>query len=107
MKNFKKDFEEYLQNNSQYCFITDGAFSWNCTEELSNIHTSMQYGVYFNFFDSVGFYITIDRDEPGGKFDWFIVSKGINFNFEYKYETRQEAIDKAIEGAIKLYNKQL
>jgi len=62
---------------------------------------SMQYGVYVDFFDSVGIYICIYFGDVGG-YEVHIYAKG------YKnigtYERRQEARTKAIEKANEIYN---
>ena len=64
---------------------------------------SMQYGVYVDFFDSVGLYIDKlcpDSFEINWGFDWYSDYSEVN-------RTRPEARTKAIEKANELLNERL
>jgi hypothetical protein len=73
--------------------------------DFDDIPQSMQYGVYEDFFDSVGSYISVSG---------LILSKtyicdiSVISNVEHYYDgflTRAEARSKAIEKANEIYNK--
>lgn len=51
-----------------------------------------------DFFDSVGIYIEIIRNDD--YFDYVVMEE-----WDYGFEIRQEAIEKAIEKANKIYNE--
>tara|TARA_R110000822_G_scaffold41058_5_gene111402 strand:- start:583 stop:903 length:321 start_codon:yes stop_codon:yes gene_type:complete len=71
---------------------------------------SVQYGVYVDFFDSLGIYLSVDRLFFDG-YEWFccVVNKlfintdnGLPINH---LKTRQEARTASIEKANEIYNK--
>ena len=75
---------------------------------------SMQYGVYVDFFDSVGIYIQLTPyfDPFNEVMLWFFTlenKKCMNLNSHIengKIPTRQESRNAAIEKANEIYNKQ-
>jgi len=68
--------------------------------DFHNIDTSMQYGVYVDFFDSVGIRIMIQGGEGG----LFYIK--INYNCEISRDIpRHEARTKAISKANEIYNE--
>jgi hypothetical protein len=89
--NCKEDFKNYLLND-----LRDFSYKYNY---FINLQDSMQYGVYVDFFDSVGIRISMNQ-----------------FNKEYWYDieltgddstclkTRREARTEAIEKANEIYN---
>jgi len=66
---------------------------------------SMQYGVYVDFFDSVGIYIEASHLNTTGKYGVGISDKD-GYLLTIKTETRHEARQKAIEKANEIYNSQ-
>ena len=93
-----EDFEKWFKANVSYEYYGDQS-SYNITEDFTDIPFSMQYGVYVDFFDSVGVIIEIQADDQS---DYFIVLIDNLFNGSGK--TRHEARTKAIEKANELYN---
>ena len=91
----KEDFEKW------YSKLTGDYPNWR---ELYKLPESMQYGVYVDWFDSVGIniLITVEFD-----FGYIIVEKRYDEIEEVKrwYNTRPEARTKAIEKAVEIYNK--
>jgi len=73
-----------------------------------NYCDSMQYGVYLDFFDSVGIRIVIDMDfenEVYDKFALYIEYKKHCFcNYGMNFKTRKEARTEGIENANEIYN---
>jgi hypothetical protein len=100
----KEKFEEWFRMNipEQY----DGIFTLNyedsCYEtvEFYDLPESMQFGVYQDWADSLGYYFDIEKrfDEDG------YVCFG-NHNFERDTNTRQEARNAAIEKLNELINE--
>jgi hypothetical protein len=99
----KEDFEEWLEHPTEEL---EGRCSWIdtlgtqstmvniwCVEYFNQLPFSMQYGVYIDFFDSVGFIRTLIQSEEFLQ----IVEYG---------KTRAEARQKAIEKANEIYNEQ-
>ena len=70
---------------------------------------SMQYGVYIDFFDSVGIRLIIDMDfenEVYDKFALYIEYKKHCFcNYGMNFKTRQEARTEGVKKANEIYNK--
>ena len=94
----KKDFEKWLYNNIIYCNVDD-VYNW-----FLGVPQSMQYGVYIDFFDSLGieisisFYSEILDVKSYYQFD-------IDEYFSKEYKTRSEAREEAIKKANEIYNK--
>jgi len=95
----KVDFEKWRISKKdsylKHCFF----------EELE---ASMQYGVYIDFFDSVGIRLIIDMDfenEVYDKFALYIEYKKHCFcNYGMNFKTRKEARAEAIKKANEIYN---
>lgn len=95
----KEDFEKWLQTRIVFCTVK------NLTHWFYEQPSMMRYGVYVDFFDSVGIYITSEYVYGiDNRFLWDvsdsekIIKNGSN-------EVRQEARTKAIEKAVELYNE--
>ena len=77
-------------------------------EKFESLPYSMQYGVYLDFFDSVGIRIVIDIDfenEVYDKFALYIEYKKHSFcSYGMNFKTRQEARTEGIEKANEIYN---
>lgn len=106
----KEDFEKWLIDNDQYGGVVVFSDRQVLSEEdyvvlLYDMHESMQYGVYVDFFDSVGikFWITpYYNHDLGVMNEWGSYDeKGL---MGVTQKTRQEARQKAIEKANELYN---
>ena len=95
----KVDFEKWLL----YCGVY-GGYEYHLDEDLvshfENLKTSMQYGVYVDFFDSVGIYIIISRDSG-----WYDVDIAGEWTSTTTQDNRTEARTLAIEKANEIYNK--
>jgi hypothetical protein len=71
----------------------------------------MQYGVYVDFFDSVGLNLEILLSPISNtlyvhKFDYSVyTSNDEEYGSTYEFDTRQEARQKAIEKANEIYNQ--
>ena len=101
----KEDFEKWL-NLKPKLYGYDHVFNW--------LQTEMQYGVYVDFFDSVGIYIQLTPyfDSVTEIVLWFFTLEDkrcvhLNSHLENKANSRPEARTKAIEKANKLRNANL
>ena len=69
-----------------------------------NYNSSMQYGVYVDFFDSLGIYIQISLyDIDCGNWQGYIESEHYDFR-ETHYVSREETRTSVIEKANEIYN---
>lgn len=116
----KENFEKWLISSLKADFCL-GEFSYlfGKTQMVDwyKIPQSMQYGVYVDFFKSVGMiidiYPLIDYDENVYTEILYWMTRVISLNEEIKeddsdeneYKTRQEARVKAIEKANEIYNE--
>lgn len=99
----KEDFEKWYndthfnnkENKFDYLPITIKGFYRG--------HLSMQYGVYVDWFDSVGYNINIGYGIVSKEYDFELVTYRIEFVSDM-LNTRQEARTKAIEKANEIYN---
>tara|TARA_R110000787_G_scaffold276483_1_gene385429 strand:- start:672 stop:980 length:309 start_codon:yes stop_codon:yes gene_type:complete len=93
----KEEFERWFAKKSkedQYWYV-----GYNKFELLPD---SMQYGVYVDFFDSVGLFIEIANDNKEIKTFWLDINdKEID---DVELNSRPEARTTAIEKANELYN---
>ena len=102
----KEAFESYLEELNRrdiegvYCDYNGTFYCYN-DYHFSCLPESMQYGVYVDFFDSVGIDIEIYTTVYG--FDFMIKT---NIFLSY-FETRAEARTAAIEKANEIYNERL
>lgn len=88
----KEEFEKwYVPNRYVYTLV-----------QFYNLPKSMQWGVYQDYFDSVGINVGVNNDIR--HFDWWVDSSK---NYSGKDKTRQEARYKAIEKANEIRNEQL
>ena len=100
----KADFEKWYDDlNLKYYSDIKGILS--SINTFYSLPFSMQYGVYVDFFDSVG--IDLDVFLLRNRFCIMIINKGDEVCSELsKYRTRHEARGKAIKKANEIYNKQ-
>lgn len=74
---------------------------------FSNLLESMKFGVYVDFFDSVGIKVTIEIGYSGYLFNYRISMENFNDEFDNEFETRHEARRVAIKKANKILNEKL
>ena len=104
-KKCKEDFEKYLDLLRKH--ETDRIFSdidiilHHQGYDFDDWTHSMQYGVYVDFFDSLGIYITTSWDLHINAFNWWVES---NRTYSGKEKLRPEARTVAIEKANEIYN---
>ncbi len=108
----KTDFEKWF-------LLSDfrESFSENANLELGEVITKafysfphpMQYGVFVDFFDSVGTFISIDpflKDDDVLEFYWVFVNDHFaRTDSCEEYKTRHEAREQAINKANEIYNR--
>jgi len=99
----KEDFEKwYLKTPLSVRFNALHFFY----EDLSN---SMQYGVLVDWFDSVGYDVSVSPWKQGGEILYLFcaieLGKASHYPLETSSKTRPEARTKAIEKASKIYNE--
>lgn len=87
----KEKFLEWISLNNLFT-IEDREKYFNSLSEL------FQNALIIEFFDSVGIYIEIIRNE--GYFDYVVMEE-----WDYGFETRQEATIQAIKKANNIYNE--
>ena len=103
----KKDFERwYRDNDFEFCIgYPNGLDDTDMCEDFYDLPLSYQYGVYVDFFDSVG--IDLDVFLLRNRFCIMVINKGDEVCSELsKYRTRHEARGEAIKKANEIYNKQ-
>jgi hypothetical protein len=105
----KEDFEKWLRPD----ILSEHRYSELITNCFSQFPESMQYGVYVDFFDSVGVYIQLTPyfDSVTEVVLWFFTLEDkrcvhLNSHLENKAKTRPEARMLAIEKANEIYNTQ-
>ena len=90
----KEDFEKWYEKHNL-------KVSWVSLDLIfKHLPDSMQYGVYIDFFDSVGIIIEVTYDNLPMEFDCYVNNEKWTGFF-----TRQEARTKAIEKASEIYNE--
>lgn len=95
----KEDFEKWYKQTSKQNYINYGMFL--------NMPLVFQYGVYVDFFDSVGIFCE-DRRYNTTKMAWVVKYPnfdGVQDRFDSLTKTRQEARVQAIEKANEIYNE--
>lgn len=82
---------------------------FKCLNEFYKLDFSMQFGVYQDFFDSVGIYIEIMMDEFNGQLADFycydLLGKGTNSrDYTEEVPNRHQAREEAIKKAMQIFN---
>lgn len=90
----KIDFEKWIYNNIIYCNVDD-VYNW-----FLEIPFTMQFGVYIDWADSIGIYISMNSYD---KEYWYNIEPNKIDGVTTK--TRNEAREKAIIKLNELYNK--
>jgi hypothetical protein len=103
----REDFEKYFILNLYQDRIQHTAFShrYDILEAFYTQPQSMQYGVYVDFFDSVGINIEITNDNKDIKTFWVDINAKETDDVELN--SRPEARTAAVEKANELRNAQL
>ena len=111
----KEDFEKWYLSKRKKEFslnYLEMIFSfWLQQQRLASLNAfncspfSMQYGVYVDFFDSVGIKIIIGTGFSGYLFNYRLSITGMQDEFDNEIESRNEARIKAIEKANEIYNQ--
>ena len=115
----KSDFEKWFEQSEHRKFVQITGFMSDTFLVFYKLPFSMQYGVYEDFFDSVGYTIVINSDwyftvlqlakgEGDGKqtFEYYVYYPDKNpAEYDSEFKTRQEARTKAIEKANEIYNQ--
>jgi hypothetical protein len=97
----KEDFEKWYNNP-----LVEHVGLRRLPQWFYTLTESMQYGVYVDFFDSVGIFCE-DRRYTDINMAWVVKYpnfKGMQDRFDGLTKTRQEARSKAIEKANEIYN---
>ncbi len=100
-KDFRKDFEKWFDKN--YASIP----LWDYLRHEKDRLPEIMWGIYVNFFDETGIYLTIDPDYLERLEFWVdIEGKNIGGHKELgPFKTRSEARKSALETAINLYEQ--
>jgi hypothetical protein len=104
----KEDFEKWmLINNKDLLKLSDVRYSEviDMVQLFKYLTPSMKYGVYVDFFDSVGIQLSIHCWDDN-RYSFTTLKEG-RYMRQYKLEvtTRQESRTAAIEKANEIYNK--
>ncbi len=104
----KEKFEEWYCVNVFASYVYKSYYNLTTEDYFYNQHPSMQYGVYVDFFDSVGIRLSIRNI---GCNYWYIINYPNKENkpdrYEGRYSERPETRTKAIEKANELLNERL
>jgi len=93
----KDDFFKWLEETD----VSDTDLFW----QWYKIPESMQYGVYVDFFDSVGLSIGVYKIDISKWFGIILKNNRYLNNFKEGYSTLSEARTEAIKKANEIYNK--
>lgn len=93
----EKEFKEWYENPKREAWAILRSYKYFLT-----LPESMQWGVYVDFFDWVGVYISLESESPS-RFKIDVWSSEIIEEFD-DLESREEARIKAIELANEIYN---
>lgn len=98
----KEDFKKWMRPD----IYSEHRYSELITNTFDNLPQSMKYGVYVDFFESVGIYISIDPlYDMQGTNRLCIYSLLLDYNYYVQCRNRQESRIKAIEKANEIYNE--
>lgn len=106
----KKDFEKWLWaeqgNVTIQCYSGEYCDSVTVVGQFEELPLSMQYGVYVDFFDSVGIecFLIYSRWGNCDLFEYTICINDVIESQVGEIPTRNEARTKAMEKACEIYN---
>ena len=102
----KKDFEKWYNKDTPK--KNDG---WTIIArnsrllEFYRLTESMRYGVFEDFFDSVGIWLVVEEQFGDGKYyDWCINTKNNEWYHQTDFKTRGKAREKSLEKANEIHN---
>ena len=99
----KEDFEKWfiLDFNNRIPAYLETKYAHEDLKEFSTFNDSMQYGVYVDFFDSVGIRLECIYDSYSSN-EWYV---GINcISQKGSFKLRTDARTEAIKKANEIYN---
>ena len=108
----KEDFEKWVISNkiNQEILEVDSIDfygSYDLYDLLDKLPLSCKFGVYVDFFDSVGIRILIDMDFENEVYDKFVLyieyKKHCFCNYGMNFKTRPEARTEAVKMANEIY----
>jgi hypothetical protein len=114
-KKSKEAFEKwYIDNKLHYDKLT--VIYEVRINQFYKLHLSMQFGIYVDFFESVGIYVSVmpncfhlDNDVPKFTmfgYNYWVEGDGFFYESDDSHDrTREEARKKAIEKANEIYNE--
>jgi hypothetical protein len=100
----KEDFENFVILNTFKERSKKGYIIADFKDDFNELPESMKYGVYVDFFDSVGLFIEIANDNQDIKTFWVDINLD-SADDDVELDTRPEARILAIETANKTYNE--
>lgn len=105
----KEKFEEWLKTTSRNEVVETSKFdNWiepnDFIDEFYDLPLSYQWGVYLEFFDSEGVYISM-KSENNNRFVWDIWTEKLYE--EHEEETRQQAQAEAVKKAFEILDERL
>ena len=116
--NTKEKFEEWIQKQDYYFELRSNmslSVYESVTEMIENFPMPLQWGVYLEFFDSVGIVIFIDDNLNSMRHSltWEEKKEQCDFGYQvdyenygsFKHKTRKEAQTEAIKKANDLFNQ--
>tara|TARA_R110000782_G_scaffold229929_1_gene316248 strand:+ start:593 stop:937 length:345 start_codon:yes stop_codon:yes gene_type:complete len=103
----KEEFKKWLNINYKDFGVVPYSIDvyWSVCDLLYKLPQSMQYGVYVDFFDSVGIYISLDWYKSIIKDSEYFETDINNHIDSKRFKTRPEARKSAIEKANELHNE--
>jgi hypothetical protein len=112
--NFKNDFKKWLSNQEQYNYDTLDIECFNAPNAMDHeiywfvvfdkLPFYFKYGVYIQFFESKGMYPYVQPSFSLGNGDR-IFNVFLDNKFIEPFNTMELAMDRAIEEAVKFYNR--
>ena len=106
----KEDFEKWFLKNdfASKILVTEEHQTWDIEGIWHELPQSMQYGVYVDWFDSVGIDVSVSPWRQGGEMLYLFcaieLGKASHYLLETSSKSRPEARAKAIEKANQIYN---
>lgn len=101
----KEEFEKWYNEEHWYIFFQELIDQGLHDINFNGLPPSMQWGVYQDFFDSVGVHINIEyyNDGKGAKQDYTF--EVMSYPSDKWYPDRQQARTAAIKAAMEIHNK--
>ena len=84
----------------------NGYSAISSSEWFESLHTSMQWGIYQDWADSMGYYISMDWIYYGNYFSPDITTADGRMIWEDEFKTRQEARTAALQKLNEIINRE-